>query len=220
MERQAAKYAGGYFLEGPTERKVVALTFDDGPAGYTVELLKVLNKHGVKATFFWKGDNVEKYPGIAKEAAAQGHTIGNHSYSHPHCRTLGLDAFWNDEVGRTQTVMEKTLGFTPSLFRPPYGELNDEEIELLREKGIKIIGWSVDPKDWSLPDDRDASQAIVDIVLSHVHPEAIVLMHDGALGHGVNTVRATDEMIPLLKARGYEFVTVDRLLGMHPGLGR
>lgn len=212
MDRQAAKYPDAYFIEGPTKRNLIALSFDDGPSDYTTELLKTLNKHGVAATFFWLGSNVEKHPEIVKAAVAQGHTIGNHTYSHPHCRNLSPDDFWTAEVELAQTVMQRVVGFAPVLFRPTYGELNDQQIEFLKKKRMKTIGWSIDPKDWSMSDDQDTSQNIVDTVMAHAHPEAIVLMHDGVFGQGDNTIRAVDALVPLLKARGYEFVTIDRLL--------
>jgi peptidoglycan/xylan/chitin deacetylase (PgdA/CDA1 family) len=212
IERQVAKYQNQYFLESLSDRKEVAITFDDGPSAYTLELLKILKRNDIKATFFWQGKNVEKYPDIARQALADGHTIANHTYSHPHSKTLDVDTFWNEEVGRTQAIIKDAVGFEPALFRPPFGEMNDEEIELLKQKGIYLIGWSIDPKDWSMSDNKDSSQQIVDVVNKHLHPGAIVLMHDGMYDFGINTVRAVERMIPMLKQKGYRFVTVDKLL--------
>lgn len=212
MERQAQKYLGDYYLDEPSEQKVIALTFDDGPSQYTREVLKILKEFDVKATFFCTGQNLERHPEIVREALAQGHTIGNHSYSHPHSKTLTTDKFWNDEIVRTQKIFKKEIGFEPALFRPPYGELNDEEIEKLKAGGIKIIGWSIDPKDWSMPDEQDTAATIVTVVSTHVHRGAIVLMHDGMHGHGLNTIRALRRLIPILKSQGYVFDTVDHLI--------
>ena len=214
MERQAAKYVGSYFLQGPGTSKRIAFTFDDGPGAHTMEILQILKKYDIKATFFLVGKNLEAHPEIARATLDQGHVIGNHTYSHPHSKTLDAETFWNDETGRTQAIFKARLGFEPALFRPPYGELTDEEIDMVKAHGMKVIGWSVDPKDWSMPDEKDTHAAIIDVVATSIHGEAIVLMHDGMGGAGLNTVRAIDVLIPELKAAGYQFTTVDRLLGV------
>jgi peptidoglycan/xylan/chitin deacetylase (PgdA/CDA1 family) len=177
--------------------------------------LDVLQKHGVKATFFWLGQQMEDHADVVRAAVRAGHTVGNHSYSHPHSRELTEAEFWHDQTHRTQVVAKSVLGSFPSLYRPPFGEITDAQIELLGQKGFKVVGWSVDTKDWSL-DSRaeNAPRKIFDLVMAHVHPQAIILMHDGAYGFAPNSIEAVDILIPALQAQGYEFVTVDVLLGV------
>ena len=219
LERQALKYPDALYLEGLGEQQRIALTFDDGPGEYTEDLLEVLAKHEVKATFFWTGEQIKKHPEVVKAAAARGHTIGNHTVSHPHSRELNIEQFWSDQVAPTQQLIEATTGATPALFRPPYGEITDAQIEFLdHQKGMTIIGWSIDPKDWSMSNEPGAPGAIIQTVQAYAHPEAIVLMHDGIFGYPPNTIQAIDELIPWLKNRGYKFATIDELLRLSPTL--
>lgn len=212
LARQANRYRGTYFLEGLTERKWIALTFDDGPSSDSAALLEALRRFRVKATFFWRGANVEEHPQIARSALQQGHTLANHTYSHPHCGGLSVQAFWRDEVERTQALFERCLGFRPSLFRPPYGEISDGQVELLQEQGMKVIAWSVDPRDWLCAKQLRGRRRIVDTVVRGAHPEAIVLLHDGG-GPRAKTTAAVIELVPYLQTQGYRFVTVDELIG-------
>ncbi|WP_083300768.1 polysaccharide deacetylase family protein [Jeongeupia sp. USM3] len=215
MERQAAAFPGTYWIEGPGTRKQIALTFDDGPSANTPELLKVLKKHGVHATFFWLGAQVEQHPALAREVAAQGHTIANHSYNHPYSSKLIPAVFWRDQVEKTQQIMQQTLGFAPTLFRPPYGDISDAEVRWLQERDMKVISWSIDTRDWWVAWKKGDPVEIEKMVTDYLHPEAIVLMHDGG-GARDRTIAAVDAMIPKLKAQGYTLVTVDALLGV-PG---
>jgi peptidoglycan-N-acetylglucosamine deacetylase len=215
-ERLAAKYRGTYYLEGLRHTKRIAFSFDDGPSSYTRDLLKVLHKHDVKATFFWMGRRIEEYPEIARAAYDAGHTIGNHSFSHADLTRLPPEQVWDDEIGKTQAVIERVLGIRPVLVRPPFGYLRDAQVELLAARGIKAILWSIDTKDWYLARMPDvAADRIEQTVLAVIHDEAIVLMHDDG-GPRDKTVEAVDRLIPQLKARGYQFVTVDALIHVKP----
>ncbi|WP_255991399.1 polysaccharide deacetylase family protein [Chitinolyticbacter albus] len=214
MERQAAAFPGVYWIAGPTARKVVALTFDDGPnEGNTLPLLKVLKKHGVRATFFELGQWVAQYPHLARAVLADGHVIGNHSYDHPYSSKLTPTALWDEQVAKTQGIVKQTLGFEPTLYRPPYGEITDDQVKLLASKGLRVISWSVDTRDWLAARSFNGDSMIERMALDHINEEAIVLMHDGG-GPRHHTVTAVDRMIGQLKAAGYSFVTVDELLGV------
>ncbi|WP_159665627.1 polysaccharide deacetylase family protein [Andreprevotia sp. IGB-42] len=213
MERQAAKYPHNLWLEGPTYRRQVAFTFDDGPSEYTGALLDVLKKHGVKATFFFMGQNMELRPWAVERAWREGHTLGNHTYTHPHLAGVDSTTFWDDEIGKTQATFKRMLGWEPAMMRPPYGEISDAQIEDLGRHGIKVILWSLDTQDWNKNRMLFGKHNIERSVQDHMHEEAILLMHDGG-GKRAKTVAAVDALIPWLKAGGYEFVTVDALLGL------
>jgi peptidoglycan-N-acetylglucosamine deacetylase len=216
QERLAAKYRGIYYIEGLHHTKRIALTFDDGPSRHTSDLLAVLDRHGVKATFFLVGQRVEEYPAIARAVLAAGHTVANHSYSHVSLAYLSEGDFWDGEVGKTQEVLNTVLGVKPSFFRPPFGSLRDPGVEMLASRGLKVIIWSVDTKDWFLARSPDTAAAAIErTVLEYVHDEAIVLMHDGG-APADKTVEAVDRLIPQLKARGYRFVTIDALIQVKP----
>jgi peptidoglycan-N-acetylglucosamine deacetylase len=215
QERQAAKYRGSYFLEGLRQTRRVALTFDDGPGLRTPDVLRALNKHQVKATFFWRGDSIERHPDIARAALAAGHTLGNHSYSHPRDVVFSAEEAWNTQFRPAQDVFHKTLGIMPALLRPPFGRVDDAGVELLRDKGFTVVLWSLDTKDyklWSMP---DAAARIEQTVLDYMHNEAIVLMHDDG-GPREPAVDALDAIIPQLHDLDYAFVTVDELIGKAP----
>ncbi|GAA5787547.1 polysaccharide deacetylase family protein [Chitiniphilus shinanonensis] len=220
LERQARKFPGLVFLEGPTHRRKVALTFDDGPSLYTGQLLDVLAKHKAKATFFWLGREMESYPEMVIRADREGHLLGNHGWNHADLSDLNDAALWNEQIGATQQVFQKLLGHAPHLLRPPYGRLADSQMALLKRRGLKVIDWSVDTQDWLHAQTGLGSQLIERAVQDYVHPEAIVLLHDGG-GHRNRTVTAVDRLIPWLRNAGYELVTVDELIGTPPpGTGR
>lgn len=183
------------------EGKCVALTFDDGPDDKcTKELLDGLGKRGVRATFFLMGQNIAGNEELVKRMKADGHLIGNHSYSHVQLTKAGAEAVCQ-AVDRTSKIIEDITGERPQYMRPPYGDWN-EELEC--EVGMTTVLWSVDSLDWKL---RNKNR-IVKRVLKDVEDGDIILMHDIF----PTSVDAALEIVDTLTKRGYTFVTVDELL--------
>lgn len=219
LERQARQLPNAFYLEGPGERKQLALTFDDGPSEDTAALLDVLKQENVKATFFWQGQNVLQYPQLVKRAIAEGHTLANHSFNHPNLTKLEADQqWWTEQIQKTQAAFEKVAGFQPALMRPPYGFIHDSQVQALQQQGIKTILWSVDSADWyhiwQNSVDTAASAQIESVIKQYVHPEAIVLLHDAGGRGRKPTVMAVKALIPQLRQQGYSFTTVDQLLNI------
>ena len=162
-------------LHGSPSKNQVALTFDDGPdVRFTPQVLDVLAKHDVKATFFLMGARAKAHDNITKRIHEEGHAIGNHTYWHPNLPKEGLGRLhW--ELTETEQVIEDITGFKPRLFRSPYGALNVEMVEMLRSMDNSVIGWDVDSLDWKQP----GADVISDNVLSNVDFGSIILMHDG-----------------------------------------
>ncbi len=194
-----------------TAKKLVALTFDDGPeARYTPRILDELKKKGVPATFFVMGKQVQSYPEIMKRIVNEGHGIGNHTWSHPN-----LAKTWTgkvkEEIHLTQHELQRVTGRKPDIFRPPFGQLTKSDLFILHELGMKNIMWSVDTLDWS----GLSAEEIVDIVERDITPGGIVLQHNFQFGNTAlleGTVEAIPKIIDELRARGYTFVTVQTLL--------
>jgi chitin deacetylase len=188
--------------------KPIALTFDDGPwPNSTSQVLDVLKKSNVKATFFMVGMQVQKYPQLLKQVVANGHAIGNHTWSHQYDHYNASAAA--REIDRTAELVYKTTGVKTSLFRPPAGILNNGLVNYAHEKKYAVVMWSVDSKDWRSR--RTTRQAFIDNVLKEAKPGGIVLLHDGG-GDRSNTVQALPQLIAQLKKHGYKFVTVPELL--------
>lgn|SRR5690625_5162594 len=196
------KYPETMIYKAETNEKVVALTFDDGPdERYTPQILDVLKKHHVKATFFLLGSRADKYPEVVKRIHQEGHIIGNHSYWHPQFTKTGVqNMVW--EINKSEKAISKAVHMETNLFRAPYGALNDELVKKLNEIGYKGIGWSIDSEDWK----GHPKEKIKQRVLNSLHPGAIILMH--SVGDVAATVEAVDELIPYLRKEGYYFVTV------------
>lgn len=191
-----------------TSQKAIALTFDDGPwPNSTSQVLDVLKKSNVKATFFIVGMQVQKYPQLVKQVVANGHAIGNHTWSHQYDHYNASAAA--REIDRTAELVYKTTGVKTSLFRPPAGILNNGLVTYAHEKKYAVVMWSVDSKDWRSR--RTTKQAFIDNVLKEAKPGGIVLLHDGG-GDRSNTVQALPQLIAQLKKHGYKFVTVPELL--------
>ena len=214
-ERQVAKYQGVCHIEGLRFEKKLALTFDDGPSCLTETLLDILKEVGVKATFFWLGQNLIEFKALARRARAEGHTFGNHSFDHTDFTKIGTDEVLREQIRRTQLIYRDILGIEPSLLRPPLGEITDDQIEALNRIGMKIVFWSIDAGD--RPAGSNDEDRITNRVVNNVHEEAIVLMHDGGSAC-CNITRVVRSVVDICRTRGYEFVTVHDLIDTEESL--
>jgi chitin deacetylase len=187
--------------------KVIALTFDDGPWPKTTnEILYILNKNNIKATFFFIGRNVQSFPDLAKLVAEHGHAIGNHSWSHPYHQHSPAAAA--QQIDRTTELIYKLTGIKTTLFRPPGGNLKNGLVAYAQSKNYVSVMWSADSRDYAV-----SSPRLLSNVLKQSSPGGIVLMHDGG-GNRMGTVNALPEMITQLRKQGYKFVTVPELMEM------
>lgn len=190
--------------------RLLCLSFDDGPGPQTPLILDVLAEHGARGTFFVLGQSVEEREDVLGRTIADGHEIGNHTYSHPHAMDLE-DAELGHDIARCQRV----LGELPALFRPPYGEDARRCARIAAERGIPTtVLWSVDPQDFS---ERDP-EAIAQVIVDGAAPGAIVDLHDcwprvtSTVADRTPTVDALGLALPRLTALGYRCVTVSELL--------
>lgn len=203
---------GRVFFESPTTKKMVALTFDDGPySPYTEQMLDVLQEYHVPATFFIVGQNAEKNPELVARIAREGHQLGNHTYHHVDL-LKGDRATVAEEIDRTSQVIKNITGTAPHVVRPPHGFRDPAVMGMMAERGLKVVEWSVMSRDWTNP----GVEVIVDRTVKKVKNGSIVLLHDGdgiALqASRIQTVEATRRIIQTLSAQGYLFVTVDEIL--------
>ena len=190
---------------GPKVKRV-ALTYDDGPAVLTPSFMARLKSLGVPATFFMIGQQVGGRAALVRQMLADGHMVANHSWSHPNMSGGGPAA--SAQLSRASAAIRKATGFTPCLFRPPYGGTGADLVRRTRAQGMTSILWSVDPLDWRSP----GTGSIVSRVVSGTGPGAIILSHDGGGPRG-QTLSALPGIVKALKRKGYEFVTVNELLG-------
>ncbi|MEU7092246.1 polysaccharide deacetylase family protein [Kitasatospora aureofaciens] len=181
-------------------QRVVALTIDDGPdPKYTPAVLDLLQQHGIRATFFLIGENAVEHPALVREIADRGHHIANHTWTHPDLRHMPESAV-RDELERTSDLLHRTTGRLPTWFRAPGGDWSPVSLKVAADLGLRNMGWSVDPRDWSRP----GTPAIIDTILKEVRPGAIVLNHDGG-GDRSQTVAALKTYLPTLIDSGYLF---------------
>ena len=194
---------------GPPQKRI-ALTFDDGPDDrYTPQILRILAREHVRATFFVLGVQARTHPGMLRRIVHDGHTLGNHSYNHANLLTLTPQQVrW--EVDATESTLYRLTGTHTVWFRPPYGSVNARVLRQMNQLGYRVVNWSVDSADWrSLP-----ARLVLANVLASVGPGAIVLQHCSGNASEVldGTVEALPMIIHALRARGYQFVTVPELL--------
>lgn len=188
-------------------RREVALTFDDGPwPTSTRQVLSILRRYGVKATFFLVGYLAERYPDVVREEIRAGMTIANHSWDHPEIPPFAgrSDAFIESQIGRTKEVLSR-LGGTTKLFRPPGGSTSPELVELADGLGYRVVLWSVDPHDWAT---GQTASRVAENVLSAVGPGSIVLLHDGG-GDQSATIGALPRIIQGIRAKGLKLVALE-----------
>jgi peptidoglycan-N-acetylglucosamine deacetylase len=205
---------------GAAKKKIV-LSFDDGPdPRWTPKVLDILKEKNAPAVFFIIGDPANRWPDILKREYAEGHEIGNHTFTHPKFDEISHTQIrW--ELNLTQRLIESTLGVKSILFRPPYGidhqpEYAEEvaQLPLAQDMGYLIVGQRIDPDDWSMPDGKNPMPAkdIVTSILRQADKGNIVLLHDGG-GERAQTVAALPQIIDTLRGKGYQFVSVSDLIG-------
>ena len=204
----------------------ISITFDDGPdPEWTPKILDVLKEKGVKATFFLIGVEAQKYPGLTKRIYAEGHEIGNHTFTHPDISNINK-RYFEVELNLTERFFEGKLGVKPVLFRPPYSVDQEPDtadqvrpLELAQQLGYITVGDKIDPNDWRDNPRRPANE-IVEDVLKNLPPCApgnvtcgnVLLLHDGG-GNRSETVKALPEIIDGIRQRGFEIVPVSGMLG-------
>ncbi|MFI5936846.1 transglycosylase domain-containing protein [Actinoplanes sp. NPDC051494] len=190
--------------------KRLALTFDDGPSGYTPEVLDILAANGVKATFCMVGEEVERYPELVRRVIAEGHVLCNHSWKHDDLGTMTA-ARARADIERTDAAIAVAApGATVPFFRAPYGSWGASAKEGA-ELGHTPLGWVVDPDDWLLP----GADVIADRIEKNLTPRAVVLVHDGG-GEREQTIAALTKLIPRLKADGWTFDLPERTVASKP----
>lgn len=199
-------FRGKFLPGGPRE---VALTFDDGPSvPYTGEVLDILRKNHIHATFFICGANAELYPDLVRRIEAEGNEVGNHTYSHPWLYLMERRKI-ADEIDHTQDVLQKISGRRPRLFRPPFGIRWFSLWPLLQERGLTMVMWSMRGYDGKL-----GASAIAQTTLDQLVPGGIILLHDGFETHKPAdvdrsaTVRALPAIIDGIQRAGYKFVLI------------
>jgi peptidoglycan-N-acetylglucosamine deacetylase len=189
--------------------RTVALTFDDGPGPATPAVLDILHRNGVHATFFVIGQRVAAEPDMVRRIAADGHALGNHSWSHhiPSAKAGWKRSTVTAEIERTNRAILAATGLRPCLFRPPGGIVKGAR-RATHTAGLSMILWSTDPRDWAASASKKSASVIrkrVAAGLTEEHP--VILLHDGG-GNRSATVAALQGIIDDYRARGYEFVTL------------
>lgn len=194
-----------------TTRRAVALSFDDGPhERYTPEVLDILARFGAKATFFDEGAAVAERPDLVRRTVAEGHEVGNHTFTHPDLPPLGY-ADVLTEVERTSAALREAGVEAVPLFRPPRGLFDQEAADAVRAASHLTVGWDVCLERYLARSTDDA--AAVAAALDRVRPGSIVLAHDGGDIDRSRTVATLPAFLAGLRERGYEVVTVTDLLG-------
>ncbi|MNH92200.1 Peptidoglycan-N-acetylglucosamine deacetylase [compost metagenome] len=191
-----------------THRKEIALSFDDWGTDYTItRILDILDKYGVKASFFLRADGVEKNPNLARAIAEAGHDVGNHSFSHPDLTKLTPAQIQSDIVKAHQVITEAIQEKPAMIFRPPTGAITDEQAQIISAAGYHMmVNFDADPNDWNR--DRTADQ-IVEAIMEQSKSGSMILLH---MLDDLHTIEALPQAIEKLQARGYSFVRVSDLL--------
>ena len=185
--------------------KCVALTFDDGPTPYTDRLIDVLNGAGAKATFFMIGNKVAANPAGAKRVAEAGMEIGNHTWEHPNMTTIPASSV-PEQLSKAQQAIASATGQTPTLWRPAGGLTDDAVNRQAAKDGLAGILWDVIPFDWINDSNTAATRYML---MTQIKPGSVVLLHDSYS----STVDLVEQFLPVLKANGYQVVTVTEMLG-------
>jgi polysaccharide deacetylase family sporulation protein PdaB len=206
---------GGHAVPTAAERKLpiysvektekqIAISFDCAwGVEYTDKILEELDRHGVKCTFFAVEFWIEKHPEYAKKIIERGHELGTHSKTHPYMSKLTSEQV-REELTSSSQVIERTVGVKPTLFRPPYGDYNNQLIEISYELGLYPIQWDVDSLDWKNLSATELSLRVI----NGVKEGSIILCHN----NGLHTAEALPMIFSTLQNRGYEFIPIGELI--------
>jgi peptidoglycan-N-acetylglucosamine deacetylase len=207
------QWFGRAFCRGERNARQIALTFDDGPNDpHTLHLLDVLSKHSVHATFFLIGRYVHQRPDIAAEIVRRGHTIGNHTFTHP-LLIFQSAASIRLEISQCRDAIYDAVGEHSNLFRPPWGGRRPAVFRIARQLGLDPVMWNITGHDWKAPSPEYIDQKVG----PKIRGGSVILLHDG--GHAAfgtdrsATVTATDRLLDRHLAEGYQFVTIPEMIG-------
>jgi peptidoglycan/xylan/chitin deacetylase (PgdA/CDA1 family) len=194
---------------GNSNGKTIALTFDDGPhPQYTPQVLSVLKRYNITASFFWLGNCVNRFPDIGKTVSEQGHWIGLHGYEHDSFPLLSPTQL-KQSLEKTQIAIYNACNLSPEKVRdvrPPNGFFTPQTLHLFQQWNYRPVMWSVVPEDWVHP----GVNVVVNRVIKQVKNGSLIVLHDGYFG-GKDVAETINILIPRLLQEGYEFVTVDSL---------
>lgn len=182
----------------------IALTFDDGPTPYTLQILEILKTHQAKATFFCIGQQAEKHPEILRRIIAEGHMVGNHSFTHSESIGFFSKAQMIAEINAADQAIENVIGVKPATYRPPFGVTNPSIARALRNTGHAVIGWNIRSLDTKIP----AEKTILKRITGRLSPGSIVLLHDTS----EKTTSVLEQLLVILQDEDYSCVTIEQLL--------
>ncbi|OPA74797.1 chitooligosaccharide deacetylase [Paenibacillus selenitireducens] len=208
LSRLRHKYPQIFKNNGSSQSRKIALTFDDVPDAFTNKVLDTLKKYNVKATFFIVGYKAEAHPEIVRRMVREGHLVGNHSYNHPLLTKIPMAKF-ERQILRTDAILYRIVGYHPKFIRPPYGEINEQQVRWAGRQGYIIVNWNVDSQDW-----RGLSASKVSKnILSTTKPGSIILQHAGGNEGGAlnGTLEALPYIIERLERQNYQFVTLTEM---------
>ncbi|HAT71825.1 MAG TPA: hypothetical protein DCS63_03315 [Elusimicrobia bacterium] len=215
----ANPYAGKFFASGDPQKMEFALTFDDGPGYITEDLLKLLERHGAKATFFMPGSSARAYPELAKKVQAAGHLVANHTDTHKNWFKTGNapdhKAVLSREVEKAGAALEKATGVRPTILRMPNGYDRPWVRQAAARLGYTLVNWTYG-SDWTrIPEEKMTAE-----YLTALKPGAILLLHDGGGKVKEKNLRIVEAVLAEAKKKGLRPVRLDDLLGIRQAAGR
>ena len=214
-----AVYAGKFYAQGDAKKPFFALTFDDGPGYITMDLLKLLEKYGVKASFFMLGSSVKTYPERALAVAKGGHLVCNHTYAHKNYFRLdkvpGKEKILDSEIVKAQAEIEKASGVRPVFLRMPNGYNRAWVSKVAAKNGYTLVNWTYG-SDWN----KISEEKMTAEYLENLKPGAIFLLHDGGGKVKEKNLRIVEKLLTAARKKGLKAVRLDELLGMKPAGSR
>ena len=194
--------------QGNSGEKAVAIAVNvDWGEEYIPQMLKSFKENQAEVTFFVSGKWAEKNPELLKEMKAAGHSIQNHGYKHLHFNNISAEEA-SEQIRKAEEIINKTVGEKPRFFAPPYGEYNQQLLNVVAALDYELIMWSIDTIDWQRPDPA----TIVKRVSNKLHNDAIILMHPTD-----PTVKALPAILEKIKQDGYKMLTIDKIIKQSKG---
>lgn len=202
------KKLGAYYV-GDTSQKKIYLTFDAGyENGYTEHILDVLKKHNVKATFFLVGNFISTSPELVKRMVSEGHTVGNHTFTHPDMSKISSEEGFSEELGKLEELYEQTTGEKMKKFyRPPQGKYSEDNLKMAQQMGYTTVFWSLAYVDW-YNDNQPTQQEAMDKLVPRIHNGAIVLLHSTSKTNS----EILDSLLTKWEEMGYTFGEISELV--------